>query len=55
MVKRMKEIFLAHHQKPMAEQKKALKAALRQWMKDQSQIDDILVIGIYIHPHDFQR
>ena len=49
MLKRLKELFTVIHQKPMHEQKQLLENALDKWMGvDQSQIDDILLIGVKV-------
>ncbi|WP_045113207.1 PAS domain-containing protein [Microscilla marina] len=50
MKKRLRELLLEIHQKPMEEQKQILDDTLAQWMKEgnERQIDDVLVIGIRI-------
>ncbi len=50
MIKRMKEILLEIHQKPMDEQHKILDTYIEQWMKGVEQTDDILVIGFVLYP-----
>ena len=45
MIKRMKQMILDNHKKPMPEQKQILDAAIIDWMKDTFQTDDIIVIG----------
>jgi len=50
MVKRLKEILLEVHQKPMEEQRRALDFHIEEWMKDVDQTDDILVIGFKLNP-----
>ncbi len=50
MVKKLKEIILEIHQKPMAEQQKILDFYIEQWMKNVEQTDDILVIGFKLTP-----
>jgi PAS domain S-box-containing protein len=50
MKKRLRELLLEIHQKPMEEQKQILDETLTQWMQEgnERQIDDVLVIGIQI-------
>jgi serine phosphatase RsbU (regulator of sigma subunit)/ligand-binding sensor domain-containing protein len=48
MMKRLKEMLLSIHMEPMKKQKEKLLSALNEWMKDSSQIDDILLMGIKI-------
>ncbi len=55
MSKRFKDLLLQHHQKPVAEQKKALEDFLERWQSFENasgetykQLDDILVIGLKI-------
>lgn len=48
MKKQLKEILLEIHQKPMEEQKEYLKNRFNEWKGKESQIDDILLIGIKI-------
>ncbi|MCB8999655.1 MAG: SpoIIE family protein phosphatase [Bacteroidales bacterium] len=48
MIKRFKEILLELHKKPVHEQKTELNEALRNWMADTRQVDDILVMGIRV-------
>jgi serine phosphatase RsbU (regulator of sigma subunit) len=48
MIRRMKELMLEIHQKPMSEQHNILDHTVEDWMKDTVQIDDILVIGVKI-------
>ncbi len=43
-----KNLLLEIHQRPMEEQKKILEQRLLEWMGNEPQIDDILVIGIHI-------
>jgi serine phosphatase RsbU (regulator of sigma subunit) len=52
MIKRMKELFLEHHQKPMNEQEKIYNYTIENWMKDVEQTDDIIVIGFALGPED---
>ncbi|MBL4658647.1 MAG: SpoIIE family protein phosphatase [Flavobacteriales bacterium] len=46
MIKKLKELLCEHHAKPFADQKVILEAALKEWMGDLDQVDDILLIGI---------
>ena len=48
MIKRFRKLLLDHYTKPMETQKQVLAEALDSWMQEsqQSQIDDILVIGV---------
>ncbi len=48
MIKRMKNMFVEIHQKPMEEQKEILNTTIEDWMKNTAQIDDIILIGIKI-------
>lgn len=48
MVKRLKELFLEIHQKPLQEQAEHLDFILNNWMNGTKQIDDILIIGAKI-------
>ncbi len=49
MIKRMKQLLLEIHSKPMKEQKRILNQTINDWMVYQNkQIDDILVIGFRI-------
>ncbi len=50
MIKKLKELLFAHHQKPMLEQKEIIKKTLSNWMQGYQQIDDMLLIGVYLHP-----
>lgn len=49
MVKNLQNLLLEVHQKPMAEQKQILESTLSEWMKDEEQIDDVLVVGFKIN------
>lgn len=44
--KRMQSLFLDMHKRPMREQKKAFDDILVNWMEDEKQIDDVLVMGL---------
>ncbi|MBL4755678.1 MAG: SpoIIE family protein phosphatase [Flavobacteriales bacterium] len=46
MIKKLKALLFEHHQKPFSEQKSILESNLTDWMGDQDQVDDILLIGI---------
>ncbi|MGB1318536.1 MAG: PP2C family protein-serine/threonine phosphatase, partial [Flavobacteriales bacterium] len=46
--KRLKELLMSLHQKPMEEQKAIFEKTLVDWMGDGDQIDDFLLIGIRI-------
>lgn len=46
--KNFKKLLLEIHQEPMREQKKILNLTIKDWMGDNSQIDDILVIGVRV-------
>ena len=50
MIKRLKELLLDIHEKPMAEQKNVLLKTFRDWVKphNTAQIDDVIVIGVRI-------
>ena len=44
--KRLKELILANHHKPMPEQHAIYEAAILDWMKGSEQLDDMLIIGV---------
>jgi serine phosphatase RsbU (regulator of sigma subunit)/Tfp pilus assembly protein PilF len=46
--KRLKNLLLDIHQKPMDEQKQIFERSLMDWMGDNDQIDDFLLIGIRV-------
>ncbi len=49
MIKNMKTMFLENHKKPMKEQKEIMEKTIVDWMGDQYEaIDDIIVMGIRI-------
>ncbi len=48
MIKNFKKLLLEIHDKPFAEQKELLEDELEMWQGDQSQIDDILVVGFQL-------
>lgn len=46
MSKRFRELLFEIHEKPTKEQKQILNQTLKDWMGDNEQVDDILVIGL---------
>ena len=48
MIKKLRELLQEIHQKPMQEQHKILDETIMDWMKNEEQIDDILLIGFKI-------
>ncbi len=48
MIKKLKELLQDIHQKPMQEQHKVLDETIVNWMKNEEQIDDILLMGFKI-------
>ena len=48
MYKRFRDLLVDHSDKKPEAQKEALKEALYDWMKDEEQVDDILVIGVHV-------
>jgi serine phosphatase RsbU (regulator of sigma subunit) len=48
MTKRFREMLLEIHGMPMKEQKELLTKRIHEWMGENHQIDDILIIGIRI-------
>lgn len=48
MKKEFRELLANNHTQPMSQQKKLLEQTLSQWMKGESQVDDILVMGIQL-------
>jgi serine phosphatase RsbU (regulator of sigma subunit) len=48
MSRKFKDLLIRIHQEPMREQKTILDKTLTDWMGDNSQIDDILVIGVRV-------
>lgn len=48
MTKRFKDLLLSIHKKTAAEQEAKLEESLNEWKKNNSQVDDILVMGIRI-------
>jgi serine phosphatase RsbU (regulator of sigma subunit) len=48
MSRRLKNLLLEIHSLPMGEQKQILEEKLQDWMGEQRQVDDILVIGAHL-------
>ncbi len=48
LYKRFREFLLSIHKKPMDEQKELLDKNLAEWMGDNEQVDDIIIIGVKI-------
>ncbi|MEQ8907756.1 MAG: SpoIIE family protein phosphatase [Vicingaceae bacterium] len=48
MYKRFRELLLEHQDKKPKEQMQELEETLFEWMKDEEQVDDILVIGVHV-------
>lgn len=48
MTKRFKELLLSIHKKPISEQEKTLESALLEWQENNTQVDDILVLGVRV-------
>ena len=48
MSKHFKNLLLEIHERPLFEQKNILEKRLADWMGTQSQIDDILVVGVRV-------
>jgi serine phosphatase RsbU (regulator of sigma subunit) len=48
LIKRFQELLMKIHNLPLSEQKEELHKVLKEWMGDNNQVDDILVIGIRI-------
>ena len=48
MIKRLKDLLLNIHNKPLNEQKIILEENINDWMKEHKQIDDILVVGFQV-------
>lgn len=45
MIKRLQDLLVEIHTKPMETQKEILNTTITEWMKDEEQIDDILLVG----------
>jgi serine phosphatase RsbU (regulator of sigma subunit) len=48
--KKLKSLLFDIHHLPAKEQKKALETTLDDWMQDNRQMDDILIIGVHLSP-----
>ena len=48
MSKKFKDLLIKIHQEPLQEQQKILDKTLADWMGENSQIDDILVVGVRV-------
>lgn len=48
MYKRFRDLLLEIQKQDLSEQKESLKESLFEWMKDEEQVDDILVIGVRV-------
>ena len=48
MTKRFKELLLSINEKSLLEQKEILENALTEWMGNNKQVDDILVVGLRV-------
>lgn len=48
MYKRFRELLVEHQDKKPQEQMQELEETLFEWMKDEEQVDDILVIGVHV-------
>lgn len=55
MIKRLKELLLENHQLPMEQQKDILIKSLEEWMQGVNQVDDIILMGVYLDPDEFER
>jgi serine phosphatase RsbU (regulator of sigma subunit) len=45
---RLEELLFEIHQRPMPEQKRILNKTLVDWMGDNRQMDDIMIIGVRV-------
>ncbi len=45
-IKRLRELLLSIHQKPIGEQETILNKTIEDWKGDKEQIDDILIMGV---------
>ncbi len=50
MIKRLKNLILENHKKPMNEQKQIFNSVIESWMEKTDQTDDILLIGFKLKP-----
>jgi serine phosphatase RsbU (regulator of sigma subunit)/HAMP domain-containing protein len=48
MYKKFRDLLIANGDRTMTEQKEILKQSLFEWMQDEEQVDDILVIGVRV-------
>ncbi|MEO1653259.1 MAG: hypothetical protein AAFU64_06920 [Bacteroidota bacterium] len=50
MIKRLRNLLLEIHTRPLAEQQEILNQTIQNWMREggEKQIDDILVIGVKV-------
>jgi len=48
MYKRLRNLLLDVHQKPMTSQKDLLHTAFTHWQKEEEQVDDVLLMGVRI-------
>ena len=48
MSKNLKRLLVEIHDRPMYDQKFHLEKTLEKWMEGQTQLDDILIIGIRV-------
>ena len=48
MYKRFRDLLVEHSQKDLSEQKEILINTLKDWMGEEEQVDDILVIGVKV-------
>ncbi len=48
MYKRFRDLLIEHSKLDLSDQKDKLKESLFEWMKDEEQVDDILVIGVRV-------
>jgi serine phosphatase RsbU (regulator of sigma subunit) len=52
MKSRFRKLLLSIHQKPMAEQEDILNKTIENWKGSNTQVDDILVIGVRLQAKD---
>jgi len=48
MIKNLKELLVEIHKKPLLDQKQILDDTIKAWMKDEEQVDDIVMFGVRI-------
>jgi serine phosphatase RsbU (regulator of sigma subunit) len=51
MLKKLKELLLEIHSLPMQQQGKILKEAFDDWKSFHKQVDDVLILGFRLVPH----